>query len=187
MANLIILEGLSRTGKTSISKLISSNYGYRSLSIKNKMPDYVKNLPDFYHGMQVYSNEIFRAFPDQTFILDRSFLSELVYSRFFNRSSYIKEDGIIEDLLQNNFILVYLNNDHENYMKRSPKDKIIYTKSEFESQKMLFDSFFNEYQNLNKDQKWKNRFVEISTIKNSIYECEEKINSKIKQYINLTA
>jgi thymidylate kinase len=185
MANLIILEGLSRTGKTSISRLISSNYGYRSLSVKNKMPDYVKNLPDFYHGMQVYSNEIFRAFPDQTFILDRSFLSELVYSQFFNRSTYIKEDGIIDDLLQNNFILIYLNNDHTNYMKRSPKDKIIYSDNEFNQQKILFDQFFNEYRNRKSDHDWNNRFLEISTIENSIYECEEKINSKIKQYINL--
>ena len=183
MANLIILEGLSRTGKTTISKLISANYGYRNLSIKNKMPEYVQSLPEFYHGMHVYSNEIFRAFPDQTFVLDRSFLSELVYSEFFNRPTYINSGSVINDLLRNNFILIHLDNDHKNYIDRSPKDKIVYSENEFNHQRNLFNQFFDAHQNSKTDKTWNDRFLRISTVENSIYECEEKINTKINQYI----
>ena len=71
MANLIILEGLSRTGKSTITKVLSEKYGFRNISIKEKMPDYVTNLQDFYHGIHIFSNLIYREFPEETFILDR--------------------------------------------------------------------------------------------------------------------
>ena len=44
MANLIILEGLSRTGKSTITKTLSEKYGFKNISIKEKMPDYIENL-----------------------------------------------------------------------------------------------------------------------------------------------
>lgn len=185
MANLIILEGLSRTGKSTISSILSNKYGYRNLSIKNKMPEYVENLPDFYHGMHVYANEIFRAFPNETFVLDRSFLSELVYSRFFERPSYITQGEIINDILfDNNFILVYFSNRYRNYIERSPKDKIIYSEEQFCRQKDLFEWFFDQHQKHFNDSKWFNRFSRISSVDNTIDECVEQIEHKINQYIN---
>jgi thymidylate kinase len=184
MANLIILEGLSRTGKTTIANELAKRYGFRSISIKDKMPEYVEHLPDFYHGMHVYMNSVLQSFPEETFILDRSFLSELVYSRFFERPSYITQGSVINDLLfDNNFILVYLSNRYPLYMNRSPKDRIIYTEDQFCRQKDLFEWFFDQHQKHFNETKWFNRFIRLSSVDNSIEECIEQIEHKINQYI----
>ena len=84
MAKLIILEGLSRTGKTTISnKLESEGFG-RIISLIDKRP-IDTDIQSFYKGVASISNEFYKAFPEETFILDRSFLSELVYCEFFER------------------------------------------------------------------------------------------------------
>jgi thymidylate kinase len=187
MANLIIIEGLSRTGKSTICSEISKRNGFRNLSVVEKMPEYVENLPDFYHGMHVYSNAVFKAFPEETFILDRSFLSEQVYSRFFQRPSYIQKGSVINDILfDNNFILVYLSNRYRNYIDRSPKDKIVYTEDQFLQQKDLFEWFFDQHQKHFNNDRWQDRFLRLSSADNTIEECIDQINLKIKQHINPT-
>jgi thymidylate kinase len=184
MANLIILEGLSRTGKTSIAEELQNRHGFRGVSVRDKMPEYVEHLPDFYHGMHIYMNSILRTFPDETFVLDRSFLSELVYSRFFERPTYVTQGSIINDLLfDNNFILVYLSNRYQSYLNRSPKDKIIYTEDQFCRQKDLFEWFFDQHQKHFNETKWHNRFLRLSSVDSSIEECVEQIEHKINQYI----
>lgn len=168
MANLIILEGVSRTGKTTITKTLSEKYGFRNISLKEKMPESV-SLPDFYHGIHMISNEFFKSFPQETFILDRSFMSEMVYSKFFNRKTLITENMIIPDLLHdNNFVLINLNNSHKEYINRSPKDKIIYSYEEFTKQKDLFYWFYETYKTKYCQDHWQNRFMEINTIEHTI-------------------
>lgn len=179
MANLIILEGLSRTGKTSITKTLSERHGFRNISLKEKMPESV-SLPDFYHGIHMISNEFFRSFPDETFILDRSFLSELVYSKFFERKTFQSQSSVISDLLfDNNFVLVYLSNNYSSYIERQPKDKFIYTQEDFIKQKDLFDWYFNYYQNHNDSPSWKNRFVEIHSAYTPLDKCIEEIENSL--------
>jgi thymidylate kinase len=186
MANIIILEGLSRTGKTTICNKLSEKYGYHNISIKDKMPDYVESLPDFYHGMHVITNEFFKTFKDDTFILDRSFLSEMVYSRFFNRKSYITQGEVINNLLfDNNFILVYFSNRYQNYLERSPKDKRVYTETEFNTQKDLFEWYFDTNQKHFDSIEWQNRFLRISSVENTVESCIKQIEEKIKQTFNV--
>ncbi len=175
MANLVILEGLSRTGKSSICKSLSERYKFRNISIKNKMPENV-NLPAFYHGIHITMNEIYREFPEETFILDRSFLSEIIYSNFFNRKSLQTKDSIKDFLTSNKFILVYLKNTHEDYLKRSPKDKIIYSKSEYEQQTNVFDINYSAYKILYEEM----NFIKIDTSENSIESCIEIIEKTLK-------
>jgi thymidylate kinase len=176
MANLIILEGVSRTGKSSIAKSLSEKFGFRCISIKHKNPEYIKNLPDFYQGMQVYANEIFRAFPDETFILDRSFISELVYAKAFERDSYITEDRVVADLLHdNNFTIINLTSTHETYLQRIPKDKKIYTFCQYAKQKDLFYYFYEHYKKYYDSKQWQSRFIELDTNYHSIEQCEEHI------------
>lgn len=183
MANIIILEGLSRSGKSTISKELSEKYGFKNISIKNKMPDYVEHLPDFYHGMHLISNEFFKEFKDDTFVLDRSFLSELVYSRFFERTSYINNGSIINDLLfDNNFIFVYLTNIHKKYIERSPKDSIVYTEDQFSRQKDLFEWYFDIYKNHSDIREWKNRFIQINSAEYTINQSIELIEDRINNY-----
>jgi thymidylate kinase len=182
MANLIILEGVSRTGKSTLTKLLSEKLGYRHISIKDKSPEYIENLPDFYQGMHVISQEFFRTFPDETFILDRSFLSELVYSKSFNRSTYVKQGNYIQDLLHdNNFILVNLVTTHTEYLNRTPKDLKIYSYKEFNKQKDLFYFFFETYKTYYDSNIWKNRFLEIDTNESSIEECFHLIARQIEK------
>lgn len=176
MANLIILEGLSRTGKSSIAEMLSSKYGFRQMSVKDKMPECIENLHEFYHGIHVMANMMYSAFPEETFVLDRSFISELVYSKFFNRSSLINEsDSLTDLLLDNNFAIVYLSNTYEKYLERNPKDRIIYSKNDFIVQKDSFDWYFDYYKNNSDSGKWKNRFIEIDTSINSIDESISEI------------
>lgn len=178
MANLIILEGLSRTGKSSIAELLSKKYGFRRMSVKDKMPECIENLHEFYHGIHVMANMMYSAFPEETFILDRSFLSELVYSKFFNRKSLITEDDSLTDLLlDNNFAIIYLSNTYEKYVERKPKDRIIYSPNDFIMQKDSFDWYYDYYKTHSDSGKWKNRFIEIDTsiksIDQSIVEIEK--------------
>lgn len=131
MAKLIILEGLSRTGKTTISNLLKDEGLGRIVSIKDKRPENC-DMNSFYKGVATISNEFYKAFPEETFILDRSFLSEIVYSKIFNRESSATQD-YITDLIENNEVkLFYLYNSHEDYIKRSPKDRYVYTKEEYD-------------------------------------------------------
>lgn len=184
MANLIILEGVSRTGKSTISKQIAEEFGFRNFSIKTKMPEYVDNLPDFYHGMHILANELFRAFPDETFILDRSFLSELVYSKFFNRKSYINNDQVISDLLlDNKFLLVLLDNNHQQYINRGPKDKIIYSEIDFLKQKDLFQWHFHNFRDKFDSLTWRNQFLYIDTTETNLTETTSQIKTRIKQVL----
>lgn len=182
MANLILLEGVSRTGKTSITTLLSDRHGFRNVSVKNKQPEYIKHYPDFYHGMHAIANEFFKSFPNETFVLDRSFISELVYSKSFGRKTYITKDDIITDLLHdNNFIIVNLTTTHQEYLNRLPKDKKIYTFEEFNRHKDLFFYYTEHFKTKYSSPEWQNRFIEIDTNQLSIEKCVNKIESTLEK------
>lgn len=137
MAKLIILEGLSRTGKTTISNYLKNNGYGRLISLKNKMP---KNcdLYSFYKGCNISYDAFLSAFPEETFILDRSFLSEMVFSRHFSRQMSITKTYILDFVRLHQIKLFYLTNSHEDYLKRSPKEN--YSKTDYEKLNNLFHS-----------------------------------------------
>jgi len=137
MAKLIILEGLSRTGKTSIAKDLCDNGLGRIISLKEKMPDRC-DLSSFYKGTFFSYDAFFKAFPEETFILDRSFLSEMVYSKFFGRIQSIDNNYINEFLESHDIKLFYLHNKHLDYMKRGPKDRIVYDAKDYARLMNLF-------------------------------------------------
>lgn len=138
MAKLIILDGLSRTGKTTLCNKLRDNKVGRVISLSEKRPENT-DITSFYKGVGLISNEFYKEFPDETFILDRSFLSELVFSRFFNRSCSLNQKDI-ENLLENNEVYIFsLFNSYEDYLKRSPKDLYTYTKKDYESIELHFD------------------------------------------------
>lgn len=137
MAKLIILDGLSRTGKTSISnKLKNEGFG-RIISLSDKRPIGV-DIQSYYKGVSSISNEFFKVFPNETFILDRSFLSELVYCKFFKRESSATKDYIKDLIEHNKIILFYLHNTYSDYKNRNPKDTYIFSEDEYEYLKKLF-------------------------------------------------
>ena len=63
MAKLIILEGLSRTGKTTIANNLHANEYGRIISLKEKMPEGC-DLASFYKGTFYSYDAFFRAFPE---------------------------------------------------------------------------------------------------------------------------
>jgi thymidylate kinase len=148
MAKLIILEGLSRTGKTSIAKNLCDNGLGRIISIKDKMPEGC-DLTSFYKGTFYSYDAFFRAFPEETFILDRSFLSELVYSKFFGRNQAFNAMYLVDFFKSHEIKLFYLWNEHLDYMKRGPKDRIIYDAKDYARLKNLFGKAINLVEELN--------------------------------------
>jgi hypothetical protein len=114
--------------------------------------------------MHLTLSAVIKQFPNETFILDRSFISELVYSKFFKRETYETQGNLIEDLLyNNNFIVAYFSGTYANYKDRNPKDVIIYSEKDFIQQKDLFDWYFCKYKDLDMSDEWQSRFVEIDT------------------------
>jgi len=170
MAKLIILEGLSRTGKTSIAKdLCDNNFG-RIISLKEKMPDHC-DLASFYKGTFFSYDAFFNAFPDETFILDRSFMSEMVYSKFFGRIPAINNKYIVDFFIDHDIKLFYLWNEHLDYMKRGPKDRIVYDAKDYARLKTLFERAFLTCSELNHAQN-----AHFQTINTSEYNIEQSIN-----------
>ena len=139
MATLIILEGLSRTGKTTIANhLRDKDYG-RIVSLKEKIPE-CKDLTSFYKGCFFSYDAFFEAFPDQTFILDRSFLSEMVYPEFFERSKSIDSPYIYNFVNNHDIHLFMLTNTHKDYIARGPKDRYTFTSNDY----TVLDYMFNQ-------------------------------------------
>ena len=169
MAKLIILEGLSRTGKTTISNNLKNEGIGRIISLKEKRPEDC-DVASFYKGIGLISNEFYKAFPEETFILDRSFLSEFVYSKFFRRPDSTNRE-FVEDLLTNNEVIqFYLHNTYEDYLKRSPKDRYIYTEEDYSKITNLFERKLFEY---------KTNTLSIDTSKNDL----QQVYNLIKNHI----
>jgi len=137
MANLIILEGLSRTGKTTIANQLKKDGYGRIVSIDEKMPE-CKDLTSFYKGCFYSYDAFFKAFPDETFILDRSFLSEMVYPEFFERPPSFDPNYIFDFINRHKIYLFMLGNLHKDYMDRGPKDSYTYTEEDYMILEYLF-------------------------------------------------
>ena len=65
-------------------------------------------------------------------------------------------------------------------MDRTPKDRRIYSFDEFNKQKDSFYWYFEHYKNINDQDSWKHRFVEIDTNVNSIDQTIEIIEHHLR-------
>ena len=137
MAKLIILEGLSRTGKTTIANHLRDKGCGRIVSIKDKMPE-CEDLTSFYKGCFYSYDAFFEAFPDETFILDRSFLSEMVYPKLFDRPKAINAKYIFDFVNKHQIHLFHLTNTFTDYIDRGPKDRYKYTEDDYNILDYLF-------------------------------------------------
>jgi hypothetical protein len=139
MCKLIILEGLSRTGKTTIANHLRDNGYGRIVSIQDKMPQ-CEDLTSFYKGCFYSYDAFFEAFPNETFILDRSFLSEMVYPKFYNRDPSISSNYILDFITKHDIHLFMLGNVHKDYIDRGPKDSYTYTSDDY----LILENLFAE-------------------------------------------
>jgi len=170
MAKLVVVEGVSRTGKTTICNYLQSAGFGKIVSVPKdiKMPDDL-DLYSYYRGMFVYSREIFKNSKD-SFILDRSFLSELVYSKTLNRTVTYRGTELEDFLKENEIYLFMLTNSYDDYLKRNPADKTItYTKEQYESLLDNFDLYFNQYS------KYVKKSERLNTSRWPVRECIDRI------------
>lgn len=165
MAKLIILEGLSRTGKTTIANQLKTDGYGRIVSIKHKMPK-CEDLTSFYKGCFYSYDAFFEAFPDETFILDRSFLSEMVYPDFYDRPKAIDANYILKFLDKHNIHLFMLSNLHKDYIDRGPKDSYVYTEDDYLMLEYLFSKSLMLVE----------RYIESDIIDTSNNDIEQTIN-----------
>ena len=178
MAKLIILEGLSRTGKTTIANHLRDNGYGRIVSLKEKMPE-CKDMTSFYKGCFYSYDAFFEAFPDETFILDRSFLSEMVYPEFFERPQSIDIKYIYDFINKHSISLFLLTNEHSDYIKRGPKDRYKYTEDDYKILTYLFDKSLSTVE----------RYIKssvINTSENSIIETITLIKNNLWKQTKIT-
>lgn len=140
MANLIIFEGLERCGKGSIINLLNQKITYKKIEAEAKQPVTIPydHLGILYEGMHQFAAQLYKNLPGETFLIDRYFISEFVYSQQFQRNSYMTKD-YIQDLCDNNKVIVfYLKNTHQDYLDRGPKNKITLTEEQYGHMQDLF-------------------------------------------------
>ena len=158
------------------------------------MPDGC-DLTSFYKGTFFSYDAFFRAFPNETFILDRSILSEMVYSKFFGRTRAFDNTYLTEFIESHDIKLFYLWNDHLDYMKRGPKDRIIYDAKDYSRLKNLFgqsiielewlDNFYKRVFLLYRETGMRLRETTMSVLEGSWIDIPNTSKSKVGRNIEL--
>ena len=169
MAKLLIIEGLERSGKSTQVQILRQLPNVKGISLKNKEPfDIVKNMGDYHYGMHVIMLEVYKEFPDCTFVLDRSFISEFVYSEWYNRKVTIHDNAIEQMFKENDVYLFYFHCCHDKYIERKPKNKNLLSEKDFNKQRDLFNKYYNKYSYLGNFHQIKTNIHDIEYCKNYI-------------------
>lgn len=139
MANIIIVDGPSRGGKSTFCQRLHKNLvGSQYVTFDKKMPEGV-DLPSYYLGMITQAIAQTAQLPkEQVIIKDRYITAELVYPAVFNRKSLITSDIIYEAFKGHQVLLIILDASYEDYIERKPKENFIYTEKQFELTRKLF-------------------------------------------------
>lgn len=120
---MIILEGIDKTGKTTLANYLSKELGFPII----KFSEPKKGEDPYYEYCKFLANT------DLNCILDRYYLSELVYGRIKRGKSEIDKvkQKILELALQKcNVMAVYCQNDMAFIKNKFTEDKETYTKVE---------------------------------------------------------
>jgi thymidylate kinase/NTP pyrophosphatase (non-canonical NTP hydrolase) len=142
MKELILLDGLPRTGKSTIAallvqKLKTEGYNAMLYSMRDKIPEYARaNLAHYYAGCV----DAFYAFvdhlPDDAILVcDRSPFTELVYGPIRSKTigkeaMIIPQDIIVERIKGTKYTLVIMDNEYSSYIDRGAEQKDGFTYGE---------------------------------------------------------
>lgn len=121
MAKVIILEGTSRTGKTTILNNLCSEFGFHSVFIDERRPEGY-DLRSLYRGFMIGVMSAIDSFPKENFVIDRMFLTELVYAQVLNREPCISVEEIKAFCERHDVRIVSLTSMYNTYMQRNPKE-----------------------------------------------------------------
>jgi thymidylate kinase len=176
MAKLIIFEGIERCGKGSMIDILHGKHGIKKLEPKPKQPVTIpfEHLGILYEGVHQFAAQFYKIV-DDTFLVDRYFLSEFVYAKQFKRNSYMTME-YIKDLCDNNEVIVfYLQNTYEDYVERGPKNLKILSEDDYN----YMIELFGQYIDLINDNIGNITFHEINTHKRSVQEVYNIVKEKI--------
>lgn len=108
----IIIEGADGVGKTTIAEKIAEKFNLSLVHFTNKDP---RDLNFYYQSLR--KNNV---------VYDRSFLSEMIYPKIFNRPQKLKKyefEYLLEKAKELEIKIIILNND--NYGLKDSEDKVI--------------------------------------------------------------
>lgn len=98
---IIIAEGPDRVGKTEISKELSKRLSIPYFKNGEDVTAFLKNDSNYFRNTAKYAEPFFLNYLKQTessVILDRGYVSEVVYSSLFNRETCSDELKIIDEM-----------------------------------------------------------------------------------------
>ena len=138
---IIIFEGIDMCGKSTIAK---------ALSLKLEIPIFKMNLPKHFWDFlihQRYATEAITQMFEQTgqsAILDRSFLSDYMYSCLFNRP-YDKATHVLTDerFAKMNALVVYCYKDEESFQEDT-EDADFITMNDYKKMMIHYDLVLDE-------------------------------------------
>lgn len=137
----IILEGLDASGKSTIGKLLK-NYQYIDpYHIKNEPLSTNKKDIDGYayqlRGSLIFATNVLCSL--NKVVIDRLHLSEYVYSKYYNRESYV-DFTRIDDLVLNNTKILYCHASYDTCVKRfTERGETIPSKEDYVKQLDLYE------------------------------------------------
>jgi len=139
---LIILEGLDRTGKSSVAQYFQDK-GFELIHMSAPAKG---TAPDTYMGEMI---DLLTSFAGRDVVLDRSHYGELIWPAVYGRSPLLTDDDMealreIEDTLQVNRILMHDPNS-EAHWKRCVDNKEPLTKVQFIKARNLYNNMADKY------------------------------------------
>jgi len=145
MAKLLIFEGIERCGKGSMIDLLHDWHGFAKIQAENKQPDGIEfnQLGILYEGMHQFAASMYKCLGG-SFLIDRFFISEFVYSKTFDRKSYMSFEYIQELCSDNEVIVFYLENNYTDYINRGPKNKVLLSSIQYYEMTLLFNEYINQ-------------------------------------------
>lgn len=142
MARIIILDGPSRTGKSTITENLCKKHGWKHVQIEKRRPKGY-DLRSFYRGIWDATMSILPQFENETFVMDRFIFTELAYASILGRKPCIEDSEALSVLTSNDVFIFYLTNTFEEYRSRSPKEG--YTKSQHDGLLIEFEWLFHRF------------------------------------------
>jgi thymidylate kinase len=117
---IIMIEGTDGSGKTTVCNLLSEKLNIPILKMPRMKKYFDKNITE---EMSELFNRTIVQFNNFSFILDRGYVSSLVYSKIYNREFDLNYIDVIEEQLKPQIFVLTVG--EEEMFRRREKDEII--------------------------------------------------------------
>ena len=146
MAQFIIFDGQSRTGKSTCAKMLSQLLGVGLVEMPNKVPKDISDKSAYYSGAAYSGYSFMQAMDtDDLYVLDRSIFTNLIFSQVFNRPLQF-DDSLYDKLLKKHeYLFINFHSSYTHYTNwvNIEKDGYIYTTAQHSKIRAMF-SYYNK-------------------------------------------